>query len=216
MTLLQLRNRLGAKASVFLMHFKTAAKAAPRPNARDRTSWRRGLIRARESDDVRPVMLDPLHAMPPDARLIDLTGIVTGAFDGTVQYFEKPVGAGNITYTVPDGHIAVIKHWGFTAHYDAADFTVNEVYRYVTFSLLGKNANADGAATVAGAYRPYYNLYRPGPAESICRNAHLVLRPGDEVTPVMEAKVGYSPGGFCDMFCRLWGWQWETGDPGMI
>lgn len=215
MILRYLRPGMGAKVSLWLANLKRVVLRDARPDGPDWTAWRRGTLEALQRDDWRGVALDPLHAIPPHGRIIDLTGMLTITFDNKFYRLVNSETGAAMSYTVPDGHAAIVKHWGFAAVYDASDWYVDGPSLHIKASL-SRGGTPSGATELTDPYRPYVSKFRPGQADSICRNAHLALRPGDTVTPMIQALSAGANYGTVYVRFRLWGWQWECGDPGQL
>ena len=223
--LTSLRSGIGAGFAIF----KRMWRPAPGPDAgeRDRylspdavdfTDWRQRQLDALQFRmPATPVVQNPFVSPPPHATIIDKTGILALTFDNKVYAFAD-YAAAVLKYTCPDDHLAVIRFWGFTGIYSADEYVVNEAYENVVFSLLDANycADATAVASMTGHIQPYVNQFRPGPAEAICLNAMIPLKPKDVVIPVAVAKTGGGPTSGMTILCRLWGWHWPHGETGAV
>lgn len=223
--LANLRAGLGAGWTNFARMFKTAPPttsdrverfAAPRTV--DFTDWRQRQIDGLQFvQPVRAVLQNPLVSPPPHATIIDLTGYLALTFDNKVYAFADYAGA-VVKFTCPEDHVGVIRFWGFTGIYSADEYVVNEAYQNVVFSLLDGDycADATAVASMTGHRQPYIHQYRPGPAEAICLNAMIPLKPKQAVVPVAVAKTGGGPTSGMTILARLWGWSWPHGEPGAL
>lgn len=223
--LAQLRSGLGAGFAIFKKMFRPAPGPDPGevaryldPDAVDFTDFRQRLIDAMQFRQAATAVLqNPFVSPPPHATIIDKTGLLSLTFDNKVYAFAD-YAAAVLKYTCPDDHVAVIRFWGFTGTYSADEYSVNEAYENVVFSLLDADycADATAVASMTGHRQPYVNQYRPGPAEAICLNALIPLKPGQVVVPVAVAKTGGGPTSGMKILCRLWGWHWPHGEPGAL
>ncbi len=220
-----LRSGVGAGFALFKRMWRPAPDARPdradryaAPGAPDFTNFRQRLINAMQfRQPATAVLQNPFVSPPPHATIIDLTGLLALTFNNQVYAFAD-YAATLLKYTCPPSHVGVIRFWGFTGIYSADEYTVNEAYKNVVFSLLNENYCADTTAvtSMTGHIQPYVNMYRPGPAEAVCLNTMIPVKPGDVVIPVAVAKTGGGPTSGMTMLCRLWGWHWPHGEPGAL
>lgn len=225
--LTSLRSGAGAGFALFKGMFRPAPDATPErvdrfhaPGVVDFTDFRQRLIDAMQFRQAATAVLqNPFVSPPPHATIIDKTGILTMPANNEINSFDDYAGT-ELKYTCPDDHLAVIRFWGFTGIYSADELIVNEAYKRVVFSLLGDDACLlDGSVDVAnmtGQIQPYVNQYRPGPAEAICLNAMIPVKPGHQIVPVMVADGAAVPTSGLIVLCRLWGWHWPHGEPGAL
>ncbi len=223
--LTSLRSGIGAGFTLLKSMWRPAPDPAPgrveryaAPGAPDFANFRQRLINALQfRQPATAVLQNPFVSPPPHATIIDLTGILSLTFNSQVYAFADYATA-VLKYTCPDDHVAVIRFWGFTGIYSADEYVVNEAYENVVFSLLDKHYCADATAvgSMTGQIPPHVNMFRPGPAEAVCLNAMIPLKPGQVVIPVAVAKTGGGPTSGMKILCRLWGWHWPHGEPGAL
>lgn len=224
-TIAQLRSGIGAGFALFKRMWRPAPGPDPRevdrysaPDAPDFTNWRQRLIDAAQFRmPATPVFQNPFVSPPPHATIIDKTGLLSITFNNQVYAFAD-YAAAVLKYTCPPDHLAVIRFWGFTAIYSADEVDVNEAYANLVFSLLGDAycADATAVASMTGQIQPYVNQFRPGPAEAICLNAMIPVKPGHVIVPVVVGKTGFAPVSGITVLCRLWGWHWPHGESGPV
>jgi hypothetical protein len=185
-----------------------ASVNAARETAGVRRDWRQAMqLSLVSSDQAQLGLRSPLLEAPPGAVILDMSTVLDITFDGKYYRFWSADAA---NYQCPDGCRAVAAFWGVCAIYDASDWLVNEPYRYVTFSLCGRNAPVDAAAALDDAYYPYSDVYRPGTIEDVRQNLWLEIGPGQRLVPVAKAAVaGLSGARTLAILFRLLGWQWS-------
>jgi len=210
----KLRSGLGAGFALFKKMWRRVPEPGPGRLERylasddvDFTDFRQRLINALQfRQPARAVLQNPFVSPPPHATIIDKTGLLSITFDDEVYRFAD-YATNDLVYTCPPDHLAVIRFWGFTGIYSADEFDVNDVYQHVVFSLLDDDAQQ---------IQPYVNQYRPGPAEAICLNAMIPVKPGHQIVPVVVGSEDYDDEKSLTVLARLWGWHWPHGEPGPV